>query len=32
MSLADYLKSDEYKNEERIFYTDPNKFLYDLKK
>lgn len=32
MSLAEYLKSDEYKNEERIYYTDPIKFLHDLKK
>lgn len=32
MSLAEYLKSNEYKNEERVYYTDPHKFLEDLKK
>jgi len=32
MSLADYLKSDEYKNDDGKYYTDIKDFLSDLRK
>lgn len=32
MSLADYLKSDEYKNDDGKYYTDIKEFLFDLRK
>ncbi len=32
MTLLEYINSDEYKNEERKYYSDPMEFLSDLKK
>lgn len=32
MTLLEYINSDEYKNEEKKYYTDPYEFLSDLKK
>ena len=32
MTLLEYINSDEYKNEESIYYTDAESFLSDLKK
>ena len=32
MTLLEYINSDDYKNEERRYYTDPHEFLSDLKK
>lgn len=32
MSLAEYLKSDEYKNDEWKVFDDPEDFLLELKK